>query len=96
MKSSISGRARRELRRLDKWWRQNRDYKDVFINEFESMIKVLEDKPNIGRPYRTASGKDVLYVLMRKTRHHIFYVIKDDELEIVSVWGAGRGHGPKV
>ncbi len=96
MTSSTSGRAKRELRRLDKWWRHNRDHRDVFIDEFESMVKVIEDKPDIGRPYRTAKGKEVLRVLMRTSRYHIFYVIKGDEIEIVSVWGAERGRSPKL
>lgn len=96
MRSIISGRAKRELQRLDKWWRENRDYKDVFIDEFEHTVMTIEDMPNIGRRYRTSRGNEVLCVLMPTTRFHIFYVIEGDVVKIASVWGAERGRGPKL
>ncbi len=96
MISIVAGRAKQELKRIDNWWRANRDYEDLFIDEFEETVKVLEDVPNIGRLYCTSKGKEVLYVLMRKTRYHVFYVVEDEVLKIVSVWGAERARGPKL
>ena len=85
MKIRVSGRAKRELKRLDKWWRANRDEKDIFIGEFESMARVIREKPNLGRPYYGASQDEVLRVLMATTRYHIYYAVNDDEVVILSV-----------
>lgn len=93
MRSIISARARRELQRLDKWWRENRDYENVFIDEFAQTVKLIEELPNIGRRYRTSRGNEVLCALMRTTR---FHVIEDDVVKIASVWGAERGRRPKL
>lgn len=96
MKIRISGRAKRELKRLDKWWRANRDEKDIFIDEFELMARVIREQPNLGRPYYGASEDEVRRVQMATTRYHIYYALKEDEVVILSIWGAVRGRGPKL
>ncbi len=96
MKIRSSGRAKRELKRLDKWWRANRDDEDIFIDEFESMARVIREQPNLGRRYYGASEDDVLRVLMATKRCHIYYAVNEDEVVILSVWGAVRGRGPKL
>jgi len=33
---------------------------------------------------------------MRATRHHVYYVMGDEVVVVVAVWGALKGSGPDV
>ena len=54
--------------------------------------------PETGQRYRRSRGKLVQRVLMKKTRCHVYYFYdrEHDLIEIHSVWGARRKHGPKL
>jgi len=96
VKTRISGRAKRELLRLDDGWRAHRDASDLFLDEFQAVVGVLEEQPKLGLRYHAAGEAGVRRVLMQATRHHIYYVEVGDELIILSVWSAVRGSQPKL
>ena len=50
-----------------------------------------------GVVYEQDDLDEIVYrVLMPRTRHHIYYVLRTDVAFVVSVWGAVKGHGPKL
>ena len=54
--------------------------------------------PETGRRYRRARGKPIQRVLMKKTRCHVYYFHdrERDLVEVHSVWGARKKHGPRL
>ena len=73
MKLRISGRARRELKRLDRWWRSNRDEPDLFIEEFRAVVRLLLVHPRLGRLYPGATDEVLVRrVLMSTSKYHIY------------------------
>ena len=98
MKIVLLEEAQRLFEAEDTWWRNNRDSKDLFVEEFEQALKRLSSMPEAAPRYRRVRGKTIPRVLMEKTRCHVYYACdrEHDLIEIHSVWGARRGRGPKL
>jgi plasmid stabilization system protein ParE len=82
----------------DRWWREHRDAKELFVTEFEEVLRQVASTPDIGQRYRRAGGKLIQRMLMRKTRCHVYY-FQDPQRELVeihSIWGARRQRGPAL
>ncbi len=90
--------AQRRVEAEDRWWRHNRDAKELFLAEFQEVLRQLSSTPDVGQHYRRARGKLIQRVLMKKTRCHVYYfhVPERDLLEIHSIWGARRRRGPML
>jgi hypothetical protein len=82
----------------DRWWREHRDAKDVFLDEFQDVLRQIASTPGLGQRYRRAGGKLIQRMLMKKTRGHVYYVhdSERDIVEIHSIWGARRRRGPTL
>ena len=96
MKIVLLAEAQRRFEAEDEWWRENRDAKDLFLDEFEQTLKWIASNPERGQAYRHTRGKLIRRVLLKKSRCHVYY-FHDREHEIVEVhtiWGAHRGRGP--
>lgn len=80
----------------DDWWRDNREKApDLFEQELAMAIRTISSAPSAGRRYPHPDA-DVRRVLMRTTRHHVYYVERDDAVVVVAVWGAVKGAGPDL
>jgi plasmid stabilization system protein ParE len=90
--------AQRRFEAEDRWWRDNRDAKELFLTEFRDMLRQLISAPGLGQRYRRARGKLIQRVLMKKTRCHVYYFHDQerDLVEIHSLWGARRRRGPTL
>jgi hypothetical protein len=90
--------ARAQFDAEDVWWRENRDAKELFVEEFEQTLHRLSSLPAAGQRYRLARGKIIQRVLMKKTRCHVYYFHDGDHglIEIHSIWGARRRRGPAL
>jgi plasmid stabilization system protein ParE len=90
--------AQRRFEAEDRWWREHRDAKELFVAEFEEVLRQISSMPNAGQRYRRARGKLIQRVLMKKTRCHVYYVHDPERalVEIHSIWGARRGRGPTL
>jgi plasmid stabilization system protein ParE len=90
--------AQRRFEAEDRWWRDNRDAKELFLGEFEEVLRQLGSTPDLGQRYRRARGKLIHRVLMKKTRCHVYYFHdhQRDLIEIHSIWGARRKRGPTL
>lgn len=98
MKLILLAEAQRRFEAEDAWWRENRDAKDLFTDEFEQTIEQLVATPAIGKTYRLARGKLIERVLMKRTRCYIYYHrdLSREIIEIHTIWGARRGHAPTL
>jgi len=90
--------ARLQFESEDAWWREHRDAKDLFLEEFELTLQQIIRLPEVGRRYRWKRGKLIQRRLMAKTRCHVYYFhdLEHDLIEVHSVWGARRKRGPTL
>lgn len=86
-----------QLLAADDWWRANREKApDLFATELNEAIDLLRRTPDAGAAYRNEQLPDARRFLLRRTRFHLYYVVRGDVLVIVAVWSAIRGHGPEL
>lgn len=98
MKIVLLDEAQERFAAEDGWWREHRDAKELFVTEFEEVLRQVAAAPGIGQRYRRARGKLIQRVLMPKTRCHVYYFhdLNRDIVEIHSIWGARRRRGPSL
>jgi plasmid stabilization system protein ParE len=81
---------------IESWWRENRPRApDLLFQEFVFALDMIESFPESGKVYLN-SDPPVRRLLMRATRHHVYYQIRRDRILVLSVWGAVRGTGPPL
>ena len=98
MKIVLLDEAQERFETEDRWWRNHRDAEDLFVVEFQEVLRQVASAPRIGQYYRHARGKLIQRVLMKKTRCHVYYFhdTERDVVEIHSIWGARRRRGPSL
>ena len=57
MKIALLAEAQRRFEAEDEWWRENRDAKEVFVDELEETLERLTSNPEVGQTYRATRGK---------------------------------------
>ena len=99
MKVDFSDRALREMRRIDASWRKRAVLPDVFLDELEETIELIETTGVLGvvyNSYDTNGKRGVHRLLMKRSEYHMYLVRKSDDLVIVvAIWSARRKRGPK-
>ena len=98
MKLEILEEARDQYRTQNAWWREHRDAKTLFAQEFLAAIRHLRAAPETGALYARRRGRTIRRWLMPKIGYHVYYRFDrgQNSLVIYSVWGARRGRGPKL
>ena len=98
MKIVLLDEAQSRFEAEDRWWREHRDAKELFLTEFQEALREVAATPGVGQRYRRARGKLIQRVLMKKTRCHVYYFhdTEHDVVEIHSIWGARRRRGPAL
>ncbi|MCA9696323.1 MAG: type II toxin-antitoxin system RelE/ParE family toxin [Myxococcales bacterium] len=91
-----SDRAERQIAMIDGWWREHRDKApDLFEEELADVSRLIGFAPRAGK--RVQHPTEVLRrVLMRKTRHHVYYVEREQYVFVVAVWGTVKGSEPDL
>ena len=85
-------RAKLEVETIDAWWRTNRESApDLFLEELERALAAVALLPAIGAPARNRRIEGVRRILLRKSRHYIYYRCITDTIEILAVWHTSRG-----
>jgi len=65
------------------------------LRALREAFDLLAASPRIGTPYPSATVPHARRLALRRTRFHVYYEIGDDQDVIVlAVWSALRGHGP--
>ena len=83
---------------INDWWRDNRDKApDLFDREVAEAVQRLAATPMIGVVYAMSRGREVRRLLLKKTRHFLYYRVEHNgDVEVITIWGAQRRFGPKL
>jgi hypothetical protein len=102
VKVKMAPRALQRARIVKAWWRKNRPgAEDIFEREFdETTGKLIAMSPRspLGTIYSVTRDTTIRRVLLRRTKQHIDYSIREatDTVIIRTIWGARRGRPPKL
>ena len=89
--------ADRDIRRAHAWWSVNREAAPhLFVEELAAAFALLAASPLIGRSFRSRAVRGVRRILMRATRHHVYYVPEASRVVVLAVWGAIRAQRPPL
>ena len=93
----IKARAQRELAQAAAWWAENRPAAPGAVRiEVSRAIGLLVHQPGIGEKVEAGRSLQVRRFRTDKTERWIYYRVKDNTLEILSVWGTDRGSNPRL
>ncbi len=94
----VAPEALEQAETIDEWWRTHRPAApDLFAGELASALATLGEAPLIGPRVEYADDEVALRrLLLRSTRFHVYYALKDDTVRVVAVWSAIRGRGPDL
>lgn len=94
---TVAPRAQQQIAAIEDWWFENRRASPhLFQDELAAAFELLTVTPfaGIAYPHRRVSG--VRRLLLRATRYHVYYVVGDKWIEVLTVWSAVRGRGPNL
>jgi plasmid stabilization system protein ParE len=93
----VSPEAEAHIDAIDAWWRSNRRAgPNLFAEELAEAVALLELAPEVGRRYHHPEVIGVRRVLLRATRHHVYYVPTERAVVVLAVWGSVKGSGPDL
>jgi len=95
----VSATAERHIAAIGEWWCDHRPAApDLFREELEAALALLERSPTSGSPYPVAKPKGTRRKLLPRTRYHVYYTFDDEKREVIvrAVWHAMRGSGPRL
>jgi plasmid stabilization system protein ParE len=91
-----SDRAELQIIEIDAWWRGHRNKApDLFEAELSDTLRLIGSAPRAGKRVAHPT-EEVRRAMMRKTRHHVYYVEREQYVFVVAVWGAVKGTGPDL
>jgi plasmid stabilization system protein ParE len=89
--------AEEQLGEIDAWWKQNqRAAPTLVMDELARCVRLLESSPDIGVRFHRSAVPGVRRLLMRKTRHLIYYIhdATSSIVYIIAIWGAPKEGDP--
>jgi len=93
----VSRRAAREIERAVEWWEGNRPAAAGAVHQdLQATLKLLLLQPDIGARVNQASSPDVRRLHLDRIRYWIYYRVRRNRLEVLSVWHSSRDSGPAV
>lgn len=99
MRINVSKRARRQVLRIDAWWREHRDKApNLFKEELAEAELFLSNTPHFARIYLTRGTRTIRWVLLPKTSVKLYFWVdeKAATVNVISAWGGERGREPKL
>ena len=93
----VTPRAASELRRAAAWWVENRPAAPGAVRkDFGAVARVLCNQPGIGQLVEEASSPDTRRIHLDRIRYWVYYRVRGNQLQVLSVWHSSRGSGPSV
>ena len=93
---ALTERASAQVDAVDDWWRANRSSApELFAQELADALDLLSVMPQAGRRYERSGVSGVRRLVLRATRHHVYYRVDPEQITVLAVWSAVRGRGPK-
>jgi plasmid stabilization system protein ParE len=88
------------IERIDEaraWWLEHREKApNLFDEELERALDAIATAPATGQRVPLRRGRSVRRMLMPKTAFHVYYEITDEEVRVLTIWGAVRSRGPSL
>jgi plasmid stabilization system protein ParE len=96
---SFTPRALRHVREAKQWWRANRSKApDALEEELRTALEMIANTPSIGTVARNVALPDVRRVLLNRVNYFLYYRpnVSSQQIEVVALWHARRGSGPRL
>ena len=78
-------------------WRANRPASpSLFKAELDDAVSLVGRAASAWRKYDSAALEGVRRLPLQRTRFHVYYIVRANEVIVVAVWSALRGHGPPL
>jgi plasmid stabilization system protein ParE len=98
MRVIVAEDAARDIELADAWWQENRTDTPSLLRT--SVADGLESLADVGPSlpvFRTLSrGTTVRRMHLARVHKHLYFVVRDDRLLVLAVWGAVRGLLPAL
>jgi len=95
-KVRFTATARRQVRILKQWWRENRAYPEIPDQDLAKALDLLAGFPQIGSPYPNPKVNQVRRFYLERLTSHLYYTFDEEQLIIRALWHARRGTGPDL
>ncbi|MBA2408880.1 MAG: type II toxin-antitoxin system RelE/ParE family toxin [Gammaproteobacteria bacterium] len=93
----ITRRAAAQIQEAAAWWADHRLAAPGAISEeLERAFALLTVQPDIGARARNKKLRGVRRLHLNRIRHHLYYRVSSDTVEVLAFWHASRGAGPKL
>ena len=99
MKVEYTSEAARLAEAIQEWWIANRDKNpDLFSDELDRANAALTYLPKRRKVHRVINGIEVRRFALKKTQHHLYYHVIDDEevVRVIAVWGMPKKGEPDL
>lgn len=95
----VTCRAAREIKKAFEWWDANRPASpEALREEIERAFRLVALQPGIGALATNTKLVGVRRVHLGRVHYHLYYRVRSDAavVEILALWHASRGTGPRV
>jgi plasmid stabilization system protein ParE len=93
----ITRRAAHEIRRAAQWWADNRPAAPGAVRaDLQATLNILREQPQVGTDVEDASSTGVRRIYLDRTRYWVYYRVRRDTLEVLSLWHGSRGSDPAL
>lgn len=96
---AFTPRASREVAEAKRWWRANRTKApDALEEELRTTLDLIATTPGIGAVARNVALPGVRRIFLNRVNYFVYYrpVAESRIVEIVALWHARRGSGPRL
>ncbi|HYI11347.1 MAG TPA: type II toxin-antitoxin system RelE/ParE family toxin [Thermoanaerobaculia bacterium] len=92
----IMPRAQRQYDAASRWWLTHRSKApDAFQEDFLDGLARLTENASIGSIVVRKSRFTVRRLYLERVQYFVYYRVRDEAIEVVSVWHASRGSRPR-
>lgn len=78
------------------WWKENRDYQEVFATEVEQALRLVALLPGSGTLYPRTTVDGLRRIYLPKIACHLYYTFDDEAVIVRALWGSRRERGPSI
>jgi plasmid stabilization system protein ParE len=85
------------VERIAQWWAINRPGAPGAVRkDLQSILDLLLVQPDIGSPVSDASSPGTRRFHLDRIRYWVYYRVRNNRLEVLSVWHSSRGQDPAI
>ena len=96
---AFTPRASREVAAAKRWWRANRTKApDALEEELRTALDLIATTPGIGAVARNVTLPGVRRIFLNRVNYFVYYRPRAElcTVEVVALWHARRGAGPRL